>query len=73
MARSQTLTGTLEHVDLGAGSWVLVTDDGTRWQLAGAIPERLAGRQVEVRGKPAALFGFGAGGKTLEVESVRRA
>jgi hypothetical protein len=63
--------GKLVKADLGGGGWVLEADDGKRYQLAGDVPKELAGRRVEVRGKPAESFGFlMTGDPTLEVERI---
>ena len=70
---SRDYTGTLEHVDLGAGAWVLVDDEGTRWQLDGDIPDKLAGRRVCVTGKQSGAFGFSMAGPTLKVRKVEAA
>lgn len=72
-ASSTTWSGRLVHEDLGAGVWMLEADDGRRYQLAGPLPEQMAGRQVEVTGRKAGLFGFAMVGETIEVESIRRA
>jgi hypothetical protein len=63
--------GKLVRADLGGGGWVLEADDGKRYQLAGDVPKELAGRRVEVRGKPVESFGFlMTGDATLEVERI---
>lgn len=68
---SRDYTGILEHVDLGSGAWVLVDDDGTRWQLDGDIPDKLVGRRVRLTGKESAGFGFAMSGPTLKVREVK--
>lgn len=66
--------GRLERVDLGAGGWALVADDGHRYVLDGAVPAELAGAQVDVEGAVAGGFGFlMTGDPTLRVSRVRRA
>jgi hypothetical protein len=73
-ASPTTLTGHLQRVDLGAGGWTLRTDDGTVHTLQGEIPGALAGRRVEVRGRPREAMGFlMQGGPVVEVDSVRAA
>lgn len=67
-----TFVGTLSYSDLGAGVWLLRTDDGQQLQLQGAIPEGLDGQRVEVKGREVEAFGFGMAGPTLDVASVRR-
>lgn len=65
------MKGKLVRADLGAGGWILEADDGKRYQLAGDVPNELAGRRVEVRGKPAESFGFVmTGDPTLDVEKI---
>ena len=66
-----TWTGRLVREDLGAGVWMLEADDGHRYQLAGAVPEEFAGRQVRVTGRKAGLFSFGMAGDSIQVESIR--
>lgn len=69
-----TWRGKLEHVDLGAGAWVLVTDDGKRLALDGAVPPGLDGAVVEVEGAVSGGFGFlMTGDPTVRVTRVRRA
>lgn len=62
--------GKLVRADLGAGGWMLETDDGETYQLDGDIPASLAGKRVEVKGKKSGGFGFVMGGPTLQVESI---
>ena len=65
--------GKLKKVDLGAGAWVLETDDGER-PLDGPVPEDLEGQDVVVEGKEASLFGFAmTGGKGIRVKRVSAA
>ena len=65
------MKGKLVRADLGGGAWVLEADDGKRYQLAGDVPKELAGRRVEVKGKPTESFGFVmTGDPTLEVERI---
>ncbi len=67
-------TGTLVREDLGAGVWVLETDEGERLQLAGDVPRRLSGKRVVVEGSAGGGHGFGMlGGSTIDVSRVKRA
>jgi hypothetical protein len=66
-------SGTLRKVDLGPGTWVLVTEDGEH-PLDGEIPDELDGEEVVVEGRKKASFGFGMlGGTPIRVESLTRA
>ncbi len=68
-----TFTGTLERVDLGAGGWALVTDDG-RYTLAGDVPDGLEGRRVQVRGRRSGAQGFlMTGDPVLQVQAIEAA
>lgn len=69
-----TWKGTLSFEDLGAGVWVLQTDEG-KHQLSGAIPEHLDGKRVVVEGRAESVLGFGmtTGGRGIKVSSVREA
>jgi len=71
----KTWKGTLKHVDLGAGVWVLETRGGKKHQLDGPIPEDLEGKKVVVEGEKESLLGFGmiGGGSGIRVSKVRRA
>lgn len=65
----RTLRGRLEREDFGGVTWILVTDDGERWQLQGAIDPAWTGRRLTVHGAPAAAqFGFAMVGPVFEVE-----
>jgi hypothetical protein len=45
------LSGKVEHVDVGTGAFVLVGDDGKRYQLAGGDRGmKKAGQRIEVDG-----------------------
>ena len=63
--------GKLVFEDIGAGVWVLETDDG-RYTLRGDVPARLSGQQVTVKGKKTGgAFGFSMlGGDAIEVKEV---
>ena len=67
------MKGKLVQDDLGTGVWVLEADDGRRFQLQGDVPDKLAGKRVEVDGQESGLFGFGMVGPTLKVKSIRPA
>ena len=64
-------TGTLRYLDIGPGTWVLDTDEGETLQLSGSVPRHLAGRTVEVEGRPVNAFGFGmTSDRSIEVRRV---
>ena len=67
-----TFKGTLDFEDIGAGAWVLVTEDGERYTLHGDVPAGLRGRAVTVKGKKSGGgFGFAMlGGDAIEVTEV---
>lgn len=68
-----TLTGKLERIDLGAGGWALMTDDGQRFVLEGDVPAGLDGASVEVEGAVGETLGFlMTGDPTIRVTKVRR-
>lgn len=64
-------TGTLQRSDLGMGGYVLLDDQGDRWQLDGDVPADLVGRRVRVSGHVGSGFGFVMAGPVLEVSKVR--
>jgi hypothetical protein len=69
-----TLKGKLVREDLGAGVWVLETDDGRRVMLDGDVPVGLAGKRVEVDGKSTDSQGFGmVGDGAFAVRNIKRA
>ncbi len=73
MAHTQTHTGTLRHVDIGAGGWALETDDGARYTLTGTVPSKLKDQKVTVEGKPTSAMGFMmSGDPVLQVTRVER-
>ena len=53
-----TVVGRLERVDVGMGAWVLVTPDGRRFQLDGAVPDGLTGSNVVATGEQQPSHGF---------------
>lgn len=66
-----TWTGKLAHLDLGAGVWVLETDDGDRIPLYGDVPAKLSGQRVKVDGQEVEVMGFAMVGDTaIQVKSV---
>lgn len=68
---AMTLRGRLERQDFAGATWVLVADDGERWQLRGAVDPTWTGRRLTVHGTPAAAqFGFAMVGPVFEVERV---
>ncbi|AKG20796.1 DUF1344 domain-containing protein [Calothrix sp. 336/3] len=50
---SITVTGTIQHRDLGAGAWALVTDDGKTYEIPRNTDKKLLqpGQKVQVTGK----------------------
>jgi len=65
-------TGTLKRIDLGPGTWVLVTESGEH-PLDGEIPDDLDGQRVVVEGSKRASFGFGmVGDNAIRVASLTR-
>lgn len=50
---SMTVTGTIQRRDIGTGTWALVTDDGTTYEIQrGAAKELLkSGQKVKVQGQ----------------------
>ena len=67
------MKGKLVRSDLGSGGWILKGEDGTDYQLAGDVPDKLAGQRVEVKGRAVESFGFLMTGPTLEVSSIKPA
>ena len=67
------LSGTVERVDLGAGAFVLVADDGQRYQLAGGDRGmKKPGQRIEVDGDVDANAVTNAmAGPVLRVKSYR--
>lgn len=66
-----TWTGKLSQLDIGAGVWVLDTDDGARIPLVGEVPAALSGRRVRVRGEEVEVMGFAMVGDTaIQVTTV---
>ena len=63
--------GKLRHEDLGAGAWVLETDEGERIMLVGDVPQKLKGQKVSVQGREVEAMGFAmTGGRTVEVSRI---
>jgi hypothetical protein len=50
---SITVTGTIEHRDIGTGAWALVTDDGVTYEILRGADKNLlqAGQKAKVTGK----------------------
>jgi len=64
--------GTLAHVDVGTGAWVLTTASGEKLGLYGDVPSDLDGRDVTVEGEELDGMGIGmVGDKMVQVRSVR--
>ena len=78
-----TLEGTLRYRDLGSGTWVLETPDGTAYDLhpgdvPAAVLERSRDRSVvvegELSGSTGGGFGFGmAGSASVTVRRLTQA
>lgn len=68
-----TVTGTIEKKGFGFGTWALVTDDGTTYELKDAPAElQQEGIQVEVKGKIREdVMTIAMIGAVLEIESYR--
>jgi hypothetical protein len=68
-----TVTGTIEKKGFGFGTWALVTDDGTTYELKDAPAElQQEGIQVEVKGKIREdVMTIAMIGKVLEIESYK--
>lgn len=69
---SQSLQGTIQRIGLGAGTWALVTADGTAYELHQGAPDSLlhVGLTVKVQGKIREdVMTFAMVGPVLEVES----
>lgn len=50
----QTLRGTVKHIPLEGGLWILESEDGRKYQLQGGDGQLLVeGRRVIVQGRPA--------------------
>lgn len=69
-----TLTGRVEKRDVGAGAWVLVTDDGREFELKAAGKTLQDGQTVQIEGHVAQdVMGVGmVGDFVIEVERVKR-
>ncbi|BAY60689.1 hypothetical protein NIES22_07490 [Calothrix brevissima NIES-22] len=50
---STTVTGTIQHRDIGTGAWALVTDDGITYELPRSTDKQLlkSGQTAKVTGK----------------------
>jgi hypothetical protein len=44
-----TVTGTIERVEMGTGTWALVAEDGQTYELASDAPEALLQVNLKVR------------------------
>ncbi len=65
--------GTLKHHDVGTGTWVLTTTDGSRLNLYGDVPAHLDGEQVSVEGDEVEGMGIGmVGDRMVTVRSVEK-
>nr|WP_199194163.1 DUF5818 domain-containing protein [Pleurocapsa sp. CCALA 161] len=68
-----TLIGTIEKKGFGFGTWALVTDDGTTYELKDPVSAlQKGGLKVEVKGKIRKdIMTIAMIGAVLEVESYR--
>ena len=68
-----TVTGTIEKKGFGFGTWALVTEDGTTYELKDPAAElKQEGIKVEVKGKIRDdVMTMAMIGKVLEVESYK--
>lgn len=65
------LTGTICRTDVEGGHWLLKTEDGSQYQLTGAITEVTDGMRVEVEGKvDKNAMGFGMMGAHFAVHKL---
>jgi hypothetical protein len=50
---STTVTGTIQHRDIGTGAWALVTDDGVTYEIPRNADKKLlkAGQKAKVKGQ----------------------
>ncbi|MBD2606828.1 hypothetical protein H6G81_20410 [Scytonema hofmannii FACHB-248] len=69
---SITVTGTIEHRDIGTGAWALVTDDGVTYEILRGADKNLlqAGQKAKVTGKVREdVMTIAMIGQVLEVKS----
>lgn len=67
------IEGTAEWVDMGAGGWELITDDGIRYSLICEKAALSSGERVRVTGKKQSAFGFMMRGHdVIEVTQIIR-
>ena len=50
---STTVTGTIQHRDIGTGAWALVSDDGVTYEIPKNVDKKLlkAGQKAKVTGQ----------------------
>jgi hypothetical protein len=66
------LKGTIRRNDLAGGHWVLETEEGETYQLAGAIGGCQDGMKAEVQGKvDKDAMGIGMTGPHFTVQSIK--
>ncbi len=71
---SITVTGTIQHRDLGPGAWALVTDEGGTYEIFKGADKKLlkSGQKVEIEGKVREdVMTIAMIGPVLEVESFK--
>lgn len=65
------LKGTIRRNDLEGGHWVIETDGGEQYQLAGAIDQARDGMKAEVEGKvDKGAMGIGMTGPHFTVQKL---
>ncbi len=65
------ITGTIDKQGFGFGTWALITEDGTTYELKDPVPElRQSGIQVKIEGKIREdIMTMAMIGPVLEIES----
>jgi hypothetical protein len=69
---SITVTGTIQHRDIGTGAWALVTDDGVTYEILRGADKNLlqVGQKAKVTGKVREdVMTIAMIGQVLEVKS----
>lgn len=67
------ISGTLRYIDLEGGTWLLVGDDGRKYQLEAAPEGLAAGSRVEVDGEAQTdRMSFQMAGTPFRVKSARK-
>ena len=70
--RDMKLKGTIRRNDLEGGHWVIETDQGETYQLAGSVDGCKDGMKAEVEGKvDKGAIGIGMTGPHFTVQSIK--